>query len=508
MSYNSLEAKREMIMECRKFYSNDQHTLSLIDEFDRTYRSADAIFWYTKSGFLYRLINAALRTEDNLIVYKFRYFIIDLCLRLEETALNSVSNAKAFYAYRGSRISRTEIAKLQIDSLIATNGFFSSSKHLDVAQRFIGIDPDTGVSPSSGRDDHCQYILFEVCVDLVKSPDIIVSDVSDHSAMADEQEILFSLDTTFIVTNIIFDDQHRVWHIQMITSSEVASLNKEYNKYTLQRTIETTPAISFGYLIGEILSDYPNALKYLHRLLRSKMFDDDDRPGVYYYLANVYNSMGKYEEAITYCQCARLLDRRRLPQTNMTYARTLDLLSAIYLKKEDRARAMYFHKQASAIYYRSLPKNHYIFGFHLNRRAELYWHQGKFEFALDLLRRILTFVKKALPPSYTCEAQALHIIGLVHRSLNNREQAIDSFKQSLRMRGSFQGNDHPCIARTCYELSELFADQNDLSTALDYAQRSLHIRNSKLPRKHAELRQSVELVERLLEQYPTIASSQ
>ncbi|CAF4912896.1 unnamed protein product, partial [Rotaria sp. Silwood1] len=306
MSYNSSEAKREMLAECRKCYYNDQYTLAKIDEFEHTYRSADAILWYTKSCFLHRLINRVLRTEDNLVVYKFRYFIIDLCIRLEETTLTSVNYAKTFRVYRGSKISRVEVEKLQVDSLVATNGFFSSSRHLDVAQRFIGIDPDTGISPSHDREDQYQYVLFEVHVDLMNSPDVIVSDVSDQSIVPDEKEVLFNLGTTFIVTDINYDDKHRVWYIQMIASSEVALLSKEYNRYTLERTIETTPAISFGYLTCEILSNYSEALHYLHGLLRSKTFNDDNRAGMYYYLAYVYHSMGKYEEAIAYCQSARL----------------------------------------------------------------------------------------------------------------------------------------------------------------------------------------------------------
>src|SRR5690349_18860677 len=118
MSYNSSDAKQEMLAECRKCYYNDQHTLALIDKFERTYRSADVILWYTRSCFLYRLINRALRTEDNLVVYKFRYFIIDLCIHLEETALTSVNYAKTFQVYRGSKISRIEVEKLQVGSLV------------------------------------------------------------------------------------------------------------------------------------------------------------------------------------------------------------------------------------------------------------------------------------------------------------------------------------------------------------------------------------------------------
>jgi tetratricopeptide (TPR) repeat protein len=298
MPYNSPEAKREMLAECRACCYNDPHKLAVIGEFDRTYRSVDAILWYTKPCFLYRLINKALRTEDNLVLYKFRYFIMDLCARLGETALVSAHHIKPFRAYRGSNLSRYEVERLEIGSLVATNGFFSSSRHLAVAQHFINLDPDTGISLSRSRSDQRQYILFEVDVDLNNSPDIVVTDVSGYSSIPDENEILFNLGTTFIITGINYDDEIHVWYIRMTTSSELALINEKYNNYTLERCIEITPAISFGHLICEILSDYPKALDYLHRLLRSKPWNDDNRSGIYHYLARVYFFMGKYEQAI------------------------------------------------------------------------------------------------------------------------------------------------------------------------------------------------------------------
>jgi tetratricopeptide (TPR) repeat protein len=508
MPYNSSEAKREMLAECRACCYNDPYKLAMIDEFGRTYQSADAILWYTKPCFLYRLINKALRTEDNLVVYKFRYFIMDLCTRLEEKALTSAYHKQPFRVYRGSKISLDEVEKLQVGSLVATNGFFSSSRHLDVAQRFIGIDPVTGVSPSRSRDDQRQYILFELDVDLINSPDVVVTDVSAYSSIPDENEILFNLGTTFFITSINYDDEHHVWYIRIITSSELAIINQEYNRYTSERCTETTPAISFGHLRCEILSDYSGALNYLHRLLRSKTWNDDYRPDTYHYLARVYYFMGKYEQAITFCKCVQLLLRRRLPEFSLTYARSLTCLSMIYSDIEDLPRAGYFQERAATIYRSTLSKNHYEFGFHLNYTAYLYWQNNQYASALYLLTNVLPIIKKTLPPNYPCNAQTLHITGLVQHSLNNREESIRYFKQSLQMRESFHAIDHPYLARTYYELSVLYLEINDYSTALDYAQKSLRIRKAKLPHNHKEFKQSVELVERLSQRDTAILSTQ
>jgi tetratricopeptide (TPR) repeat protein len=508
MSYNSSEAKREMLAECRARCDNDPHNLAVIDEFERTYRSVDAILWYTKPCFLYRLINEALRTEDNLVLYKFRYFIIDLCVRLEATALSSVSHTQPFRVYRGAELSRDEVEKLQVGSLVATNGFFSSSKYLDVAQRFIGINSYTDNSPSRSRGDKHQYILFEVDIDLVNSPEVVATDVSCHSSIPDENEILFNSGTTFVINGINYDDDDHIWNIRMMTSSKATLINQEYKRYIFKRCTETTPAISFGHLTCEILSNYPAAVNYLHRLLRSKTWNDDNRPGTYHYLARVYYHMGKYKQAIMCCQCVQLLLRRRLPEFSMIYARSLSCLSVIYSEMGDLARAIYFQERASTIYYRILPKTHYEFAFHSNHTAYIYWQNKQYESALAVLTNTLLLIKKAFPSNYPCNAQTLHIIGLVQHSLNNREQSIDYFKQSLQMRESFQAIDHPYIARTCYELSILYAEKNNYSTASDYAQRSLRIREAKLPRSHQELKRSVELVELLSLRNNAIPSTQ
>lgn len=45
----------------RKEYAED---LNLIDQFERKYSSNDALTWYTRDCFLYRLLNKPLRLEN------------------------------------------------------------------------------------------------------------------------------------------------------------------------------------------------------------------------------------------------------------------------------------------------------------------------------------------------------------------------------------------------------------------------------------------------------------
>jgi hypothetical protein len=48
------EAKKTMVTTCRNYYRGNLTELANIDDFDRTYKSVDAIPWYTKETFVYK----------------------------------------------------------------------------------------------------------------------------------------------------------------------------------------------------------------------------------------------------------------------------------------------------------------------------------------------------------------------------------------------------------------------------------------------------------------------
>ena len=163
MPYKSSEAKDEMLAECRAYYRNNREELLAIEKFERTYCSFDAIRWYTKACFLYRIVNKALRTEDILAFYIFRYYIVDLSLRLkEESICTRTRYTSSFHLYRGVKLNRNEVEELHVGKLVATNEYLSTSLNLNVAQLFIGIDPVSGMSPSRSRDDKQQFVLFDI----------------------------------------------------------------------------------------------------------------------------------------------------------------------------------------------------------------------------------------------------------------------------------------------------------------------------------------------------------
>ncbi|CAF3974680.1 unnamed protein product, partial [Rotaria sp. Silwood1] len=126
---HTLDARQELIDQCRLYYNGNQSQLTKIDEFERDYNPTDAVRWYTKSCFLFRSLSKALRTEDLGSLYTFRYFISDLCTILEATR----DKRNITQVYRGGQMNKDEIENYSVGTIVATNGFLSTSRDLLVA---------------------------------------------------------------------------------------------------------------------------------------------------------------------------------------------------------------------------------------------------------------------------------------------------------------------------------------------------------------------------------------
>ena len=506
MPYNSREAKREMILESRAHYYNNQSYLKEIARFQKMYNSANAITWYTRDGFVYRLINRALRTEDIFALYKFRFFIFDLCAYLEKATIEFKKRTKSFRVYRGSKLSRDEVEKLRTGKLVSCNGFLSSTRILNVALNYIGIDPYIGISHSQSREDTQQFALFEINVDFIETPDIIVADVSERSVIPAEHEIIFNLGTTFIIDSITYDDKCHIWYIRMLSSSAVADLEKGYVGIIRKRLLEINPTLLFGNLLATVFSAYRQGIEFFYHLLRSRTTEEKDRSNIYFNLGRIYRYMGKYEQANQHFRRAQQLQEEGLPQSTFDYARTLADLGTLYSEMNQSAEAISLITKAMSLLNGILSQDHVEVAFNRNRLAYAYWQEKQYDRALNELFSSISLFQK-MPTDHLGYAQALHTMGLVRYSLGNWTQALNDYKEALRMRESLLADDHPYVARTCYELSILYDKHvNDNNTALDYAKRALRIRKAKLPRNHNELKNSIDLVEYLMQRDNVVES--
>jgi hypothetical protein len=61
-----------MIDLCLEQYSGNDIQCNQISQLKKSYKSSDAIMWYTKEPFIYQLLNKALRIQDiDIFVFFF-----------------------------------------------------------------------------------------------------------------------------------------------------------------------------------------------------------------------------------------------------------------------------------------------------------------------------------------------------------------------------------------------------------------------------------------------------
>lgn len=493
LPHNSEEAKQQLLLECRKNYFNNRLEMNRIGEFEREYRADKVIYWYTRACFVSNLVNNALRSKNVYALYIFRFFIFDLC---EDLRLARYAEAQPMLVYRGTFLHRSELEQLRVDSLVATNGFLSSSKSREVALSFTGFDENTDKSADQDCNSPTQIVLFKIEIDLSLSPDLVVADISSRSHFSTEHELLFDLGTTFVITSIMRHPKTLIWHIEMIPCNQVAQLNREYDAYIRGRLAETTATILFGRMLAHV-SEYSMAVEYFQRLLKRLPIDDEDRPGINYQLARMYRFLGKHQQAINYFQRARLLQRRQLPQNRYDYGMTLAGLGTVYLELNESKRAVRLLEEASACYNIASRQYNTETAFHFNRLSYAYYLENQYERALLILNDTLLIYEHQMPIDHPGHAQAHHNLGLIHHAMGNCQNALVSFTEALRMRERSLAPNHPYVARTCYQISLLYEEMKEYSLANVYASKALNIQELRLPAKHQEREQSHELVRRL-----------
>ncbi|CAM4852394.1 unnamed protein product, partial [Rotaria magnacalcarata] len=86
--------------------------------------SNQAVWWYTRDSFVYRLLNKALRVQNIDLLFLFRFFIRDIEVQLKQYQCSSLVRV-----YRGQLMSTDELdqLKMSLGEYISVNSFFSLS---------------------------------------------------------------------------------------------------------------------------------------------------------------------------------------------------------------------------------------------------------------------------------------------------------------------------------------------------------------------------------------------
>ncbi|CAF1525541.1 unnamed protein product, partial [Rotaria sordida] len=361
------QAKQQMIQICKDYYRGNKKEIELIKEFEQTYRSKDAIRWYSKQSFVYKLINKALRIEDVDLLYTFRFFIGDLSQNLQQEHEKILSSKeKILNVYRGIKLDKKEFDKLKENQtkLISTNGYLSTSRRKSLALSFA-------MKPTKRLD--LIPILFHIQCDIEQShKNIIFADISQFSDYPDEEEVLFDIGACFLIESI--DEQESLQIIKMNLSNEGQKITKGYLELTRQETEELSVPIVFGRLLCN-LGDYGKSQKYFEQLLKDS--EDEDRAWIEFNIGRAHDFKGEWNEARKYFYHAYDQMINSKPPRIKDSAHVLNYLGNILCYQGKYDEALDYHQRALEIREKFHPSGHIDTATSLSNIGNILCKQGR-----------------------------------------------------------------------------------------------------------------------------------
>lgn len=209
---NTKHVKNDLVNLARTCYKNNEPQLENIRNFEETYESAEAINWYTRDTFLYRIVNQAIRAANFDFIWKCRFFIADLHEQLQKKQ-SSEERQNLIKVYRGQIISKDELdfIKNHSGSYIMFKTFLSTSAKRDVAEVFAGNGEQQPLRES---------VIFEIQIRSKYSANPVTA-IGTLSAIPNEEETLFSMGNAFRIDSCISADNSKVWTVQLTMEHHV-----------------------------------------------------------------------------------------------------------------------------------------------------------------------------------------------------------------------------------------------------------------------------------------------
>ncbi|CAF3259583.1 unnamed protein product [Rotaria socialis] len=456
------ESKQEMIDRCRMYYRGNEKEIKNIAEFENDYTPNQAIRWYTRDTFIYKLINKALRTDDIDSLYNYRFYIVDLSKYLAENCQilrNLTSNVTV---YRGMKLSRLERERIQesIGHHIAVNTFFSTSRQISVAEVYAGIGVQNLLSSTSGV---FESILFVIDVDLDTFPDLILADIRHLSSFKDEDEVIFDLGTVFKIESFECKDENHYWICRMKASDEGQVIAHEYLDF---KQAELNKSSDIEIILGDLLHDMGEWLKshtYFEQLAVRRIND----PQVHFAIARSHDALNRSDHALSHLKQAYILAMESDTKCFALAAKICYYSSRVYYTCNNFADALVFNKKALELYRRAGANDNQAGIAHALRGAGLiYFLKCEHEASLEHFQQALQLFQDVYPFDHPDKSTALSSLSYSYYLIGEYERALQYMLDGTAIHERLLPKDHPQLAVDFTCVGKLLYKQGKYDEAL------------------------------------------
>ncbi|CAM4876627.1 unnamed protein product [Rotaria socialis] len=472
------QAKCDLIDESKERYRNNDVEKRKIEQFSLEHTHENVIEWYTRDCFLYRLVNRAFRMRNIDIIFKYRYFIVDLHQRLVELhqAQYSTKSSVDITVYRGQLMSAEELAKLKANKggIFSVNTFLSTTTRSNVAVNFI---TDALERP------FFEKVLYEINVSGHGPWKWPFADIHDASCNDDEREILFDMGSTFRIDEV-YELTKDLWCVSLILLNindlSVGIDTKLYDYLVKNSLGENEPSILILCNFLEQMGEFERSRQFCHLILRDKP-EGQQLISIYSHLALIEYDLGNIHKAKAICEQALAMQIELDIQNGGTTASSAlnhlhSRLGLIFSELGDYKRAVQYYEQATLINAIVLDEDDVDLAVGFNNLGVAYKDLGDFKKALYCLEdRALKLQLSKLPPNHPDLAITYSNIGETYSENGNYRKARENHERVLAIEQVTLPPLHPSTKATFNNLAVVCEKVGDYDAALAYHRQALEV---------------------------------
>jgi tetratricopeptide (TPR) repeat protein len=272
---------------------------------------------------------------------------------------------------------------------------------------------------------------------------------------------------------------------------DVTKLLKKYaSKYLPVAESYDNVAYLFYYLgrYPEAITYCQSALSFYEKLLGEKFYPNT--LACKNNLAVLYVRVNRYLEAEQLLESlATILEKRK--ERFAEYATVLTNLASVYCAEGLREQAKPLYEQSLSIRKENLPADHPDIASGLNDLAMLYYAEGDYEKVEHLFKASLSILEKSLGTDHFIVAGCLNNLGRLFEKQGRLSEAEPLLLKSLAIKEKVLGQNHPSVAGSLNNLASLHQAQGKYTEAeLEY-NKSLAIREEILGLEHPQVASSL-----------------
>ena len=232
----------KFIQYCEEQLVGNNTELATVDKLKQEYRKHVPIWWYTLPGFLYSMLNRALRLMEVDLIIMLGFFIRDLhqdIAALHTEQYGGHNRSASFTVYCGQGLSQADFDQLMRSKggLLSFNNFLSTSMTRQVSLDFV---------QGALQTTDLVRILFVMKIDpsINSTP---YANVSEVSYFQTEDEILFSMHSIFRIGEIkSWSGDNRLWEVDLTLTADNDPQLRVLTESMLEDLQESKDGINLG----------------------------------------------------------------------------------------------------------------------------------------------------------------------------------------------------------------------------------------------------------------------